>query len=242
LKANATTTRRAKRPAARGNALLEFVLTLPIIIFMTGLTIYMAMAMLTKQQALVEARLRLWRAAGWYWPPMKLEGWDPTTDPNFHDPPPNAGHMPRGEGEELDRLYQEVSPQTVNRVSNAKARQYWERLWGNLPGRHETEASMSFETHGRMWDFIEKTAEADHFRDSSPWHYQHLDAWMIARSGPLKEIFDAFRDNLPPNILPDVTQPFRVRNPFEPTREDVYDRWWHGSDILRTQQTMPQGP
>ena len=64
-------TSRDARRRAPGNALVEFVLTLPIIFFMTGLTIYMSMAMLSKQQALVEARYRLYRTAtNGYWPPM----------------------------------------------------------------------------------------------------------------------------------------------------------------------------
>jgi len=223
-------TSRGARRRAPGNALVEFVLTLPIIFFMTGLTIYMSMAMLSKQQALVEARHNLYQSAGnGWWTPMKLEGWDPALATQ------GAGGQdrPRGYGEELDRLYPEVAPPTLSSTSNAKARDYWQRIWDNLPGRHEAHAEKSFETKGKMWDFIERPAKANHVRDSSPWHFFHLDAWKIARSGPLREIFDAFYNNLQATAAPH----------FDPTRKDIIDRWWHGRDILDDEANggrMPQ--
>ena len=204
----------------RGNALLEFVLTLPIIIFVTGLVIYMSLALLTKQQTIVEARHQLWHAVGYGgWSPMRLEGWEPDTGGD-----PEWGNRPRGTGEELDRLRQNVEPDTIRKVSSPRARDYWDRLWGNLPGRHETHASRSFETQGSLWNFIERTALADHWRDSSAWPFDHLDAWKIARSGPLRVIFESFRDNLSGDVA----------DHFKPTRDDIIQRWWHGSDVLES--------
>jgi len=243
-RAAGTETRRAKlrcsdgRRRAPGNALVEFVLTLPIIFFMTGLTIYMSMAMLSKQQALVEARYTLYHAAGnGHWSPMKGVAWDDTMDLGQQ---PEDGDMPRGSGEELDRLYPEVAPQTLASTSNGRATEYWQRIWDNLPGRHETRAEKSFETKGRMWDFIERPARANHVRDSNEWYFcrdsdRHinLDAWKIARSGPLREIFDAFYNNLQATAAPH----------FDPTRKDIIDRWWHGRDILDDEANggrMPQ--
>lgn len=209
------------RPRSRarpGNALIEFVLTLPIIIFMTGLTIYMSMAMLTKQQVLSDARARLWSSAGHgEWTTLKLEGHTPGADED------DGTSRPRGSGEELDRLRAEVEPNTIAHSSNPLAREYWQRLWDNLPGRHETESSRSFETSGSLWNFIRRDAGAQHVRDSSPWHLNHIDAWKIARSGPLKEIFQAFYDNL---------EAATVAPHFEATRDDIIHRWWHGDDIL----------
>ncbi|MBM4018358.1 MAG: pilus assembly protein [Planctomycetes bacterium] len=212
--------RRGVAPAGRapGNALLEFVLTLPIIVFVAGLTIVMSMAMLSKQQALLVARYHLYQAAGnGWWTQMKLEGWDAS----LSNPGAGGQNMPRGYGAELDRLYPEVAPRSLASTSNAEARDYWQRIWDNLPGRHETHASRTFK-RAKMWEFIEPTASADHLRDSSPWHYHHLDAWKIARSGPLREIFDAFYNNLQATVAPH----------FDPTRKDIIDRWWHGRDIL----------
>ena len=208
-----------RRRARRGNALLEFVLTLPIIIFMLGLTITMAMAMLTRQQAIVQARHDLWAAANGGWSPMKLEGWDPVQTP----PPANPGDMPRGTGDELDRLNPEVAPPTLAATSNPQAQDYWNRIWGNLPGRHHMHAEQSFKRQGSLWNFIDNTATSDHYRDSSPWHFYHLDAWQIARTGPVKPIFDAFEANLPPDV-PQF---------FKPTRDDIINRWFHGYDYHR---------
>ena len=202
--------------ARRGNALLEFVLTLPIIFFLTGLTMYLSFGMLSKQKTLVDARRALWRSAGHgQWSPMRLEG----HTPGFVED--DGTRRPRGTGEELQRLRPDVEPATIARTTNPDARDYWYRLWDNLPGRHEAHASRSFadKVSGNMWNFIAKTTEAGHWRDSSPWHFHHLDAWEIARSGPLREIFEAFRDHL-------EMEQFAPH--FEPTRDDIMNRWWHG--------------
>lgn len=228
-----------------GNALIEFILTLPIIIFMTGLTIYMSMAMLTKQQTLVEARYHLYRAAGHGdWSPMLLEGFNPTTTTAADA---SAGHMPRGSGEELDRLRSEVEPTTIEKATNAKARAYWERLWSNLPGRHDTLSERSFET-ARLWSFISRTARADHWRDSSPWHFYHVDAWQIARSGPLREVFEAFRMDLrlgDSDIQNELQGSPQVQaetlSHFAAVRAEIIRRWWHGADLLTDNDSVGQG-
>jgi hypothetical protein len=214
--------RRAARAPRAGNALLEFVLTLPIIIFMTGLTIYMSMAMLTKQLVLYDARYRLWASAGHGdWTHLKLEGSVPGASDD------DGTQRPRGSGEELDRLRPEVEPDTIAKSSNPMAREYWQRLWDNLPGRHETESSRSFKTSGSLWNFIQRSAGAQHLRDTSPWHFDHLDAWRVARSGPLKEIVEAFRTNL---------EQATVAPHFEKTRDDIIHRWWHGDDLLSQEE------
>jgi len=212
---------RAARAHRPGNALIEFVLTLPIIVFMAGTTMYMSFAMLTRQQALCEARYRLWNSANNDpWSPMKLEGFDPGSAGAV--PRTGYGSKPRGTGDELDQLRADVQSRSLAKASNARARDYWERLWDNLPGRSDIKVSRSFTSSGSLWNFIDHTATADHFRDSSPWHYYHIDAWKIARSGPLKEIFDAFHNGLQGTVAPH----------FQATRDDIIKRWWHGSDIL----------
>ena len=210
---------RRVRSARRGNALLEFLLTLPILIFVTGLTIYMSLAMLAKQQALVQARHHLWHAARHSdWSPLKLEGWAPVEPDDEED----YGNRPRGSGDELERLRSEVEPATLQRTSDADAREYWERFWGNLPGRHETHAAWSFEAEGSLWDFLNRTALAAHWHDSSPWRFYHLDAWRIARSGPLRPVFESFGTYLGGSVA----------DHFRPTRDDIINRWFHGQDVL----------
>jgi len=208
-----------RRRARRGNALLEFVLTLPIMFFLTGLIMYMSFGMLARQKALVDARRSLWQSAGHgEWTNMRLEGYTPGTI--VLD---DGTKRPRGYGEELDRLRPEVEPDTIARTSDPKARDYWFRLWDNLPGRHESKASRSFQTSGSMWKFIDRTATAQHKRDTSPWHFYHLDAWKVARSGPLREIFEAFQRHL---------EMAQFAPHFEQTRDDIIRRWWHGEEFV----------
>ncbi len=206
----------SSRQARKGNALLEFVLTLPIIFFLTGLTMYLSFGMLSKQKTLVDARRALWRSAGHgEWSPMRLEGHTPGVVED------DGTHRPRGTGEELNRLRPDVEPRTIAQTTNPRAQDYWYRVWDNLPGRHEAHASRSFadQVPARMWGFLRKRTQADHWRDSSPWHFRHLDAWEIARSGPLREIFEAFHEHL---------ETAEVAPHFEQTRDDIMNRWWHG--------------
>ncbi len=202
------------RSRRRGNALLEFVLTLPIVIFVSGLGFYMSLGMLAKQHALVAARHRLWRnAQHGHWTELEMaEDWDPEAGGGEEG-------RPRGTGEELNRLRREVEPPTVARAGNPEALDYWDRLSGNLPGRHRTAASRRFDRRGRLWNFLPRTAQAEYFRDSSPWHFHHIDAWKIARSGPLKPIFDSFRDNLQGEVA----------EHFQETRDDIIERMFHAS-------------
>jgi hypothetical protein len=202
------------RPRRRGNALLEFVLTLPIVVFVAGLGFYMSLAMLAKQEALVAARHNLWRSAQHgHWSDLDMR------DIWSNDAGDDSESRPRGSGEELNRLREEVEPDTVARTNNSAALDYWDRLWGNLPGRHRTRASRRFESEGSLWDFLPREAKAEYFRDSSPWHFHHIDAWKIARSGPLKPIFDSFRENL----QGDVAEHFRE------TRDDIIERMFHAT-------------
>jgi hypothetical protein len=213
---------RGARRRMRGNALLEFLLTIPVIVFVAGLTIYMSMAMLAKQQALKEARANLWHDAQGGWSPMKLEGQD-TSSP---DPGVGGKHMPRGYGEDLDRLEPDLQRAGVPRASGEEALKYWQRIWANLPARHETESTKTFKT-APMWNFIEASAKASHRRDSSPWYFYHLDAWRIARAGPLAELFGVFRSEF---------ENASNQNSFESTRKEFFRRLFHAGDIMNQNQ------
>lgn len=215
------------RRRVRGNALLEFLLTIPIIVFVAGLTITMSVAMLSKQQALVEARADMYKWSHGGWSPMKLTGWDPSQSA----PGVGGPNRPRGYGEDLDRLQPEIAPSTIARIGDPLTRDWWERIWDNLPGRFKVEKTKRFET-APMWNFIETSAHADHVRDSSPWHFDHLDIWRIARDGALSEVFNTFRQSL--QFSSGALAP-HVR----PTCDDIYRRWWHGSDLMGPQ--LPGG-
>ena len=206
--------RRTRRRSRPGNAMIEFVLTLPIIMFLTGLTIYMSSAMLTKQRSVIEAYHRLYSIRWWY--PA------PNYSPSYDGSGAGEEHRPRGTGESLERLRRDVEPATVHKVSSALARNYWARLFGNLPGRDEHEESRSFETRGPYWRFIPTTVISDHYRDQSEWRFFDLDVWKIARSGPLNVIYQSFYENLQGDVAPH----------FEKTRDDIIHRWWHGADQL----------
>jgi hypothetical protein len=203
-----------RRRSLPGNALIEFVLTLPIIVFVTGLTMYMSMGMLAKQQTLTDARHQL-ALNHWGWPPMEL-------DPRWTGPSSGTVDFPRGEGQALNRLKVEVDPVTIQKVSSDQARDYWRRLWGNLPARQHTEASRSFQTQGSLWNYLPKTATSDQYGDQNEWRHFSIDCWKISRSGPLHPIYQSFWDNMQAGVAPH----------FETTRKEIIRRWFHGEDEL----------
>ena len=207
--------RRPRRRPAAGNALIEFILTLPIVVFVAGLTIYMSTAMLTRQQALFEARHIILNSSNTDdgWSSMKgLETWLPGVGGHHAN-----DNLPRGTGEELDRLRADIYNDTFAKCSSAAARDYGELIWSNLPGRRDVHTSASFTTSGRMWDFIEKTVTADRCGDTSPWYYHDLDTWQMARASALQDVFKAFYSNLQGSVAPH----------FQATRDDIVQRWWH---------------
>jgi hypothetical protein len=224
LQATRGTRRRRSASARPGNALIEFLLCIPVIVFIAGLTMYMSMAMVTRQDALVEARYELWTSASNNaWSLEQLDGFDPSS---FTPPKTGYGQKPRGYGEELDRLRPEVEPKALAATQDTKAGDYWRRLWDNLPGRSNIEVSKTFTSSGKMWDFIDHTAMAQHWRDASEWRYYHLDAWKIMRTGPLQEIYNAFNDHLQASVAPH----------FQQVHDDIMSRWW---DTGKTNQQDP---
>jgi hypothetical protein len=181
----------------------------------------MSVALLAKQTAVIVARQQLWSTAHGGWSLMKV--YTPAgTQGYLMGPRKDSGDMPRGTGEELDRLRSEVEPPTLATTSNDMAKQFWQDTWDNLPGRQHTKHEETFEVTP-MWSFINTHASSDYYRDSSVWYYYHLDQWRIARGGPLKEIFDAFNNNI--NAGTDVPEPFKA------TRDDIIKRWFHATNI-----------
>jgi hypothetical protein len=84
-----------------------------------------------------------------------------------------------------------------------------------------------------MWAFIDKTATSDQCADQNEWRNFSIDCWKIARSGPLQPIFQSFWDNLGANsdvgsggVMPTTD------DPFQRTRDDILNRWFHAGDLL----------
>jgi hypothetical protein len=164
----------------------------------------MSTAMLTKQKTLISARHSLWNSAAHRaWTQMNLDpGWNPAASGG------QEGDMPRGTGEGLDQLQNRIEPPILQQADNADAIEYFQRVWGNLPGRHEQHSRTGFSTGAPLWSFLNRTVEGDHYRDSSPWPIWHLNAWKICQENTLLEFRETFHAEL------DV-----VQEPFEYTRD-----------------------
>ncbi|MDK1032318.1 MAG: hypothetical protein QGD94_09955 [Planctomycetia bacterium] len=185
---------------------MEFCMSLPIIIAVVGLTIYFSFAMLTKQETLIAARHSLWNAAAYgAWSQMNLDpNWNPTEGTS------QGGNTPRGVGKGLDDLAQRIQPAILALSGNGVATDYFDRVWGNLPARHEQHSTKQFDTKTQLWSWLDSTVKAAHYRDSSEWTIWHINAWKICQENTLADFHKVFHGEL------DV-----VEEPFEYTRDRI---------------------
>jgi len=198
--------------------MIEFLLTVPFVMFLAGLTVHTANGLLTKQRTILDARHQVYLAR---------DSWSSANvDTSYDGSGSGDASRPRGTGESLDRLRSDIESDTLDQVSSASAVDFWNRVFGNLPGRQSAESTRSFETQGELYAFIPTALTSDHRCDQNEWRFSDIDVWRIARSGPLQVVFAAFLDNLQGEVAA----------PFEKTRTDILDRWWRGQDALEEAQ------
>jgi len=187
--------------------MVEFILMLPLMIFIAVLGTYLALGMRTKQLTLIDARFDLWRNINHWW-----HYWDDSSH-GWSEWDPDAtgeigtgaagGNRPRGTGEALDYLYENAGAEARNMTNNSEADEYFRRIWNNLPGRHEVRRGQMLRT-AELVDFLEGEVKARHLLDSSAWPIAHERFWILAQHGPMKEINEIFHEELedvPPEFM-----------------------------------------
>ncbi len=222
-----------KRRAFRGQAMIEFLLTLTIMLFVVAFAIYLAMGLWGKEATHIEVRHRLWRQSDrswWHHDAGSWSGWD--GDANG-DVPSGArgGDRPRGRGESLDYLYDEAGREAEFVTRNNEAKDYFRRIWNNLPGRHHRRVSHRFETGSRAFSWMDGTVASDYFHDSVSWTHDQEPPWLIAMYGPMSEIETEFKSH-----LDDVPAPFRRM------RDEVYHAWFEEEWLLNWSHPNAQLP
>ncbi|MBN2584241.1 MAG: hypothetical protein JXL80_14355 [Planctomycetes bacterium] len=207
-----------RRPYRRGAAMVEFLLMIPIIVFVISIGCYMAIGMRCKQDTLVRSRYDLWLNINQWWHDWDEEvthwsAWD--TGANGSIPSPvNEGNRPRGTGEALEHLYDEAGREAYETSSNMETQDYFRRIWNNLPGRHVVRRTRTLETSEAV-SFLESDVHGRHIMDSSTWPVAHLRLWYFAQYGPMKEINDIFHDEL--DDMPDE---------YKRVREEILHNWF----------------
>lgn len=199
----------------------EFILMLPVMIFIVALGTYLAIGMRTKQLTLIDARFDLWRHINHWW-----HRWDDSSH-GWSEWNPDAtgeigtgaagGNRPRGTGEALEYLYENAGVHARNATNNSQADALFRRIWNNLAGRHEVRRSQTFQTVDLV-DFLEGPVKAKHVMDSSTWPIAHERYWMLAQYGPMKVINGIFHEGLQ-DVPPE----------FMRMREEVLHNWFEES-------------
>lgn len=209
------------RRRERGGAMVEFILMIPLMIFIVVLGTYLALGMRTKQLVLVDARFDLWRNINnwWrYWDDSS-HGW-PEWDANAIGEiggGADSSNRPRGTGEALDYLYENAGAYARDVTTNSQADEYFRRIWNNLPGRHEVRRGQMLQS-AEMTSFLDGEVKARHVMDSSAWPIAHLRLWILAQHGPMKEINEIFHEELQ-DVPPE----------FMRMREEVFHNWFEES-------------
>jgi len=202
-------TARPLRPyACRGSAMLEFVLFLPIMLFIGGLAIYLALGIYVKERSWVKVRQEVWngsgrnqRNEGTDWQPYstsrRTDGswspWDPFATGDIGE---GAGTStkaePRGEGDELDYLFDNAGSNALSATSEPLAVDYFHRIWNNLCGRRLATVSANYRTNEDMYKWMNATVTTQYASDTPTWVHGQLPIWLIAQYGPMAEIKAAF--------------------------------------------------
>jgi hypothetical protein len=179
--------------------MFEFLLMVPLLMFILALGGYLALGMRSKQDTLVRSRYDLWLNINQWWHNWTEEvthwsAWDTGADGPIGSAA-NTGNRPRGTGEELEYLYKEAGADAYNATDNTMARAYFRTIWNNLPGRHVVRRSRTLETASAV-EFLASEIRGQHTMDSSTWPVAHLRLWHFAQQGPMKEINQIFNEEL----------------------------------------------
>jgi len=208
----------ARRKTRPGGAMVEFLLMIPILLFIMALGGYMALGMRTKQDTLVRSRYDLWRNINQWWHDWDdavayWSDWDPTASGPIGTPV-DTSNRPRGSGEALEYLYKEAGDDAYGMTDNAQAQAFFRTIWNNLPGRHVVRRGRTLEA-AEIVRFLSSEIRGRHQMDSSTWPIAHLRLWYFAQYGPMQEINGIFHDELAD-----------VPDEFKRVRDEVLHNWF----------------
>ena len=189
--------------------MFEFLLLLPIILFLTGLAAYLGMGLDIKQDTQIQVRASVWEEAarrGWWhhydtasrqdgtWP-----AWDPYANGSIGvGADTGTDEKPRGTGDEFDFLYSNAGDQAMAITGNSMAQDYYRRIWNNLCGRHWCHKEQRFDTTSQMYTWLRGNIRSEYRNDSPTWVHGQLPPWLIAQHGPMVRIKTAFETHLAP--------------------------------------------
>jgi hypothetical protein len=221
-----------RRRVAPGAALAEFVLMLPIMMFIAAFAVYLGLGLWKKQDTQVVVRHNVWRHVERTWWHHDEHSW-PDWNGNANGPVGTGATTddlrPRGTGEELRYLYDNAGRAAANASINAQADDYFRRVWNNLPGRHHGVQTVDFRTNSPAFEFLNGEVRTDYYHDSVSWTHGQEPIWLIAQYGPMaliKALFETQLADVPPEF-------HRMREEVLHAwfKEEAMDNWnwWHGA-------------
>jgi hypothetical protein len=199
--------------------MLEFLLFLPIMLFIGGLAIYLALGIHVKERSWVKVRQEVWNSGGrnqnnngtdWqpYYTAGRTDGswspWDPSATGDIGDGAATSTEAePRGTGEELDYLFTNAGSNALSATGESLSIDYFHRIWNNLCGRRLATVSGRYTTHSDMFEWMDATIRTQYASDTPTWVHGQLPIWLIAQYGPMAEIkaaFDRHLSTVPPEF------------------------------------------
>ena len=225
-----------RRPGA---AMVEFVILLPIIILIIGLSMYLAMGLAAKENLVVQTRYLAWNHS-------QGDTNDPGTWPSFD---PNATgaagsgtsnedpNHPRGTGDALNYALANAGQQAESSISNNSAQDLFNRVWNNLPGRNDAIKNDDFEKAPPAFKYLNGNIYAELQLDTADWvHGQNayyvfdpsqtfqvqpgdsrqLPRGALAQYGPMQQINTIFSQTFGSNLP----------QPFQRMGQEVLHGWF----------------
>jgi len=234
-----------------GAAMVEFVLLLPIIILITGLSMYLALGLSTKEDLAVHTRYQVWRdlqdsymSPTWWWrddmggDPNSTR-WDGTWSPGdlTANGAPGTGcgtqSQPRGTGDALDYVLANAGQEADSFTSNPAAQQLFNLAWNNLPGRYDVRQSVDYESATPLYKYLNGNIYCELQIDTPDWTHGQLPLWVIAngQDGPMSQVRQIFT-----NALANVPEPFQKMN------QEVIHGWFTESYMMSWNNSQMKVP
>jgi hypothetical protein len=217
--------------------MVEFVLLLPLIILVCGLSMYLAMGLSTKEDLVVHTRYKVWRDAqdtymmpNWFWRDDLNDGtwspYDPTANGQAGTGTGNPdANRPRGTGDALAYALTNAGDAAYSAANNNAAQDLFNRVWNNLPGRYDVKQNVYFSSATPLYSYLNGTIYSELQNDTADWTHGQLPLWIIAQSGPMQQINSIFTNTLGQNAA-------NLPEPFQRMGEEVLHGWFAESYMM----------
>ncbi len=174
MAASGQTDRRRTRRQTRGTAMVEFLLIVPFLALILGLTFFFGWAIMHKQQAVTASRYAAWKR-------IETGAWPTEEELNERVFADSAEHVSlNGSHDDLRRTATELAIEAGSR--NGPAGEYAEGLMvDQFPAGRRAQVSVGFDTDQRLYKRFTGDIHSSHGREGVTWRRDEVNPWPALR-------------------------------------------------------------